>query len=147
MSKRNRPLTVVMVLTLLATLVLLTSRYKPSRAHLAAPQDGQVEVVQASAVATSTEPLRGTPPDLVSLDAVRKNERMRLNPNRLVILGPGTKDPVLQFAGGRTVEQMDKWMADLRGKVLIEGAGHWVQIERPAEVTEALIGFLKTVAG
>ena len=57
----------------------------------------------------------------------------------------GTKDPVLQFGGGRTVEQMDKWMVDLRGKVLIEGAGHWVQIERPAEVNQALIGFLKTV--
>ncbi|MGH9840009.1 MAG: alpha/beta fold hydrolase [Blastocatellia bacterium] len=58
----------------------------------------------------------------------------------------GTKDPVLQFGGGRGVEAMDKWMADLRGKVLIEGAGHWVQMERPAEVTEALLGFLKSVA-
>jgi pimeloyl-ACP methyl ester carboxylesterase len=58
----------------------------------------------------------------------------------------GTKDPVLKFAGGDTVQRMDKWMADLRGKVLIEGAGHWVQIERPAEVTEALLGFLKSVS-
>lgn len=58
----------------------------------------------------------------------------------------GTKDPVLKFAGGDTVQRMDKWMVDLRGKVLIEGAGHWVQIERPAEVTEALLGFLKSVA-
>jgi len=58
----------------------------------------------------------------------------------------GTKDPVLQFHGGRAITAMDKWMADLRGKVLIEGAGHWVQIERPAETTEALLGFLKTVA-
>jgi pimeloyl-ACP methyl ester carboxylesterase len=32
----------------------------------------------------------------------------------------------------------------LRGKVLIEGAGHWVPMERPAEVNEALLGFLKT---
>lgn len=58
----------------------------------------------------------------------------------------GTKDPLLKFAGGDTVQRMDKWMVDLRGKVLIEGAGHWVQIERPAEVTEALLGFLKSVA-
>ena len=35
----------------------------------------------------------------------------------------GTKDPVLQFHGGRALTGMDKWMADLRGKVLIEGAG------------------------
>lgn len=40
---------------------------------------------------------------------------------------------------------MDKWLTDLRGKVLIEGAGHWVQAERPAPVNEALIGFLKTM--
>ena len=58
----------------------------------------------------------------------------------------GTKDPVLKFGGGDTVQRMDKWMADLRGKVLIEDAGHWVQIERPAEVTEALLGFLKSVS-
>ena len=58
----------------------------------------------------------------------------------------GTKDPVLKFGGGDTVQRMDKWMADLRGKVLIEGAGHWVQIERPAEVTEALLGFLRSVS-
>jgi len=58
----------------------------------------------------------------------------------------GTKDPVLQFHGGRALSAMDKWMADLRGKVLIEGAGHWVQLERPAEVNEVLLGFLKSVA-
>lgn len=99
MSQRNRRLTVILALTLPAIFVL-TSGYKPSRAHLAMPQDEQVEVVQASAVATSTVPLRGTPPDAVSLDAVREKKRIRLNPNRLVILGPGTKDPVLQSTVG-----------------------------------------------
>ncbi len=58
----------------------------------------------------------------------------------------GTKDPVLQFHGGRALAGMDKWLVDLRGKVLIEGAGHWVPMERPAEVNEALLGFLKSVA-
>jgi pimeloyl-ACP methyl ester carboxylesterase len=29
---------------------------------------------------------------------------------------------------------------------LIEGAGHWVQMERPAETTAALLGFLNAVA-
>jgi pimeloyl-ACP methyl ester carboxylesterase len=57
----------------------------------------------------------------------------------------GTKDPVLQFHGGQSLAAMDKGMTDLRGKVLIEGAGHWVPMERPAEVNEALIGFLKSV--
>lgn len=58
----------------------------------------------------------------------------------------GTRDPVLQFSGGKGVALMDRYVADMRGKVLIEGAGHWVQLERPAEVTEALLGFLKSVA-
>jgi pimeloyl-ACP methyl ester carboxylesterase len=58
----------------------------------------------------------------------------------------GTKDPVLQFAGGRAVSMMDERVADMRGKVFIEGVGHWTPMERPAEATEALLGFLKTVA-
>ncbi|HKC88849.1 MAG TPA: alpha/beta hydrolase, partial [Blastocatellia bacterium] len=58
----------------------------------------------------------------------------------------GEKDPVLSFGGGGWVSQMDAWVTDLRGKVFIEGAGHWVQMERPAEVNEALLGFLRTVS-
>src|SRR5262249_37916223 len=46
----------------------------------------------------------------------------------------GSKDPVLRFAGGRALAQMDKWVTDMRGKVFIDGAGHWVQLERPEEV-------------
>jgi epoxide hydrolase A/B len=58
----------------------------------------------------------------------------------------GKKDPVLSFGGGGWVSQMDKWVTDMRGKVFIEGAGHWVQMERPAEVNEALLGFLRAVS-
>jgi pimeloyl-ACP methyl ester carboxylesterase len=58
----------------------------------------------------------------------------------------GTRDPVLKFSGGKLVELMDRYVADMRDKVMIEGAGHWVQLERPAEVTAALLGFLKSVA-
>src|SRR5499426_4006904 len=58
----------------------------------------------------------------------------------------GKKDPVLSFGGGGWVSQMDKWVTDMRGKVFIEGAGHWVQMERPAEVNDALLGFLKSVS-
>jgi pimeloyl-ACP methyl ester carboxylesterase len=58
----------------------------------------------------------------------------------------GKKDPVLSFGRGDWVSKMDNWVTDLRGKVLIEGAGHWVQMERPAEVNEALLGFLRTVS-
>ncbi len=57
----------------------------------------------------------------------------------------GKKDPVLQFGGGSWFAAMDKYLADPRGKVILDDAGHWVQIERPAEVTEALLGFLQSV--
>lgn len=57
----------------------------------------------------------------------------------------GKRDPVLQFGGGSWLAAMDKWVTDMRGKVLLDGAGHWVQIERPAEVTEALLGFLTSI--
>ena len=44
--------------------------------------------------------------------------------------------------GRKHLEQMDAHVPRLRGKVLIEGAGHWVQQERPAEVNAALLRFL-----
>ncbi len=31
----------------------------------------------------------------------------------------------------------------MRGKVIIDGAAHWVQVERPEAVNKALLGFLK----
>ena len=56
----------------------------------------------------------------------------------------GDRDPVLNFVPGiKLSDLMDRWYDDLRGKVLIEGAGHWVQQERPEETNQALIGFLK----
>jgi pimeloyl-ACP methyl ester carboxylesterase len=51
----------------------------------------------------------------------------------------GSRDPVKQFM---PPEAMDGWVTDLRGKVELEGAGHWVQQERPEEVNEALLSFL-----
>jgi pimeloyl-ACP methyl ester carboxylesterase len=58
----------------------------------------------------------------------------------------GKKDLVLSFAGGIWLKQMDQLVPNLRGKVLVEGAGHWVQQERPEPVNEALLGFLKSVS-
>jgi pimeloyl-ACP methyl ester carboxylesterase len=34
---------------------------------------------------------------------------------------------------------------DFRGTTLVAGAGHWVQQEAPAEVTEALGAFLDSI--
>lgn len=54
----------------------------------------------------------------------------------------GSRDPVRQFM---PAEIMDGWVTDLRESVVVEGAGHWVQQERPREVNEALLGFLADV--
>ena len=56
----------------------------------------------------------------------------------------GSLDPVLRFVPGvDMVELMRKQMSDLRLVELIEGAGHWVQQERPAEVNAAINQFLR----
>ncbi|HEV3229747.1 MAG TPA: alpha/beta hydrolase [Solirubrobacteraceae bacterium] len=54
----------------------------------------------------------------------------------------GSRDPVASFM---PAEAMDGWVTDLRAKVVIEGAGHWVQQQRPEEVNEALLTFLAEV--
>jgi pimeloyl-ACP methyl ester carboxylesterase len=42
---------------------------------------------------------------------------------------------------------MERVLPNLKRKLIIEGAGHWIQQERPAEVNAALIEFLKDVSG
>ena len=54
----------------------------------------------------------------------------------------GRRDPVLGWAG-RAVEALPRTVPNLRGTLLIETAGHWVQQEAAAEVNAALLGFLK----
>jgi len=55
----------------------------------------------------------------------------------------GSLDPVLRFIPGvDLIDTMRGRMGDLRLVRLIEGAGHWGQEERPAEVNAALTEFL-----
>jgi pimeloyl-ACP methyl ester carboxylesterase len=52
----------------------------------------------------------------------------------------GADDPVRRmWPSERQLEHLD----DLRGLVTIDGAGHWVQQERPDEVNAALLAFLR----
>lgn len=53
----------------------------------------------------------------------------------------GSNDPVKTFAPADAIKAM---VPNLRPAVEIPG-GHWIQQERPAEVNEALIGFLKSL--
>jgi len=58
----------------------------------------------------------------------------------------GSLDPVLRFVPGvDMIEAMRARVADLRLVRLIDGVGHWVQQERPAEVNAALATFLRTL--
>lgn len=56
----------------------------------------------------------------------------------------GERDPVRHYAGQHEAGLKD-WLTDLRGQVVVPGAGHWIQQERPAEVNAALLGFLAQV--
>ncbi|MGH9046291.1 MAG: alpha/beta fold hydrolase [Acidimicrobiales bacterium] len=55
----------------------------------------------------------------------------------------GTLDPVATFA---PADAGLAFLDDHRGTVPVEGAGHWVQQERPDEVNSALLGFLDDIA-
>jgi pimeloyl-ACP methyl ester carboxylesterase len=55
----------------------------------------------------------------------------------------GANDSVVTgLIGGKRVSEMDRVLPNLKRKLLIEGAGHWIQQERPDEVNAALISFL-----
>ena len=56
----------------------------------------------------------------------------------------GSRDGVLRFPAAKSqLEAYPKTLPGLRGNHILEGAGHWVQQERPAEVNKLLIDFLK----
>jgi epoxide hydrolase A/B len=53
----------------------------------------------------------------------------------------GSLDPVNIMMPG-AIEAMAEALPDFRGATVVDGAGHWVQQERPAETNAALIAFL-----
>lgn len=58
----------------------------------------------------------------------------------------GSRDPVRHFVPGHDAfERADLLLPDCRGKHIIDGAGHWVQQEAPAEVNAAVLEFLGTL--
>jgi pimeloyl-ACP methyl ester carboxylesterase len=55
----------------------------------------------------------------------------------------GTRDVVITGPmGQKALADLPANVPGLRGKVLLEGAGHWIQQERPQAANDALIGFL-----
>ena len=59
----------------------------------------------------------------------------------------GSKDAVITgLIGAKRVNELETVLPNLKGRLIIDGAGHWVQQERPDEVNAALIEFLKQYA-
>jgi len=57
----------------------------------------------------------------------------------------GSKDSVITgLIGAKRVADMAKVVPNLKQKLIIDGAGHWIQQECPDQVNAALIGFLKS---
>jgi len=56
----------------------------------------------------------------------------------------GALDPVNYMMPG-AVEEMAAALPDFRGATVIDGAGHWVQQERPTETNRALLAFLSSL--
>jgi pimeloyl-ACP methyl ester carboxylesterase len=56
----------------------------------------------------------------------------------------GSRDGVVTgLIGARQIAELDRVLTNLKAKIILDGAGHWVQQERPEEVNAALIDFLK----
>src|SRR6202790_4941374 len=56
----------------------------------------------------------------------------------------GSKDSVITGPiGAKRVTELERVLPDLKQKLIIDGAGHWIQQERAREVNAALIGFLR----
>jgi pimeloyl-ACP methyl ester carboxylesterase len=59
----------------------------------------------------------------------------------------GSKDSVITgLIGAKRVDDLERVLPNLKGKLILDGAGHWVQQERADEVNAALIAFLKSNA-
>ena len=54
----------------------------------------------------------------------------------------GERDPVLNWI---RPDAMVEWVPGLRESVIVPGAGHWIQQERPEEVNEILLRFLQSL--
>jgi pimeloyl-ACP methyl ester carboxylesterase len=58
----------------------------------------------------------------------------------------GDQDLVVRFRGmDQLLPNLAKFIPGLRASLMLPGCGHWTQQERPREVNDALIGFLKSL--
>jgi epoxide hydrolase A/B len=55
----------------------------------------------------------------------------------------GSHDSVItNLIGAKRINELERVLPNLKRKLIVDGAGHWIQQERPDEVNAALIAFL-----
>src|SRR3984957_4423088 len=60
------------------------------------------------------------------------------------LLVAGDRDIVLAFRGmDQVVANLSKYVPKLQKTLILPGCGHWTQQERPSEVNEAMLEFLR----
>ena len=58
----------------------------------------------------------------------------------------GDRDPVVKFPGmDRHIADLEKFVPQLRGTIMLPGCGHVIQEERAEEVNAAMIDFLRSL--
>jgi pimeloyl-ACP methyl ester carboxylesterase len=62
-------------------------------------------------------------------------------PNQPALFIAGDKDPVIEFYRP-AYETLENTLPNLRKKILLSGAGHWIQQERADEVNQLFVDFL-----
>jgi pimeloyl-ACP methyl ester carboxylesterase len=63
-------------------------------------------------------------------------------PQQPVLFVAGSNDPVIRM---QSPEPMRESVPNLKDIVIVEGPGHWIHLERPEPVNDAILGFLKDV--
>ncbi|MBB4853088.1 pimeloyl-ACP methyl ester carboxylesterase [Mycobacteroides chelonae] len=58
----------------------------------------------------------------------------------------GSGDPVLEMLGSDPMTVMSDLVPGLESAMIVEGAGHFVQMERPDAVNHAMVEFLNSLS-
>ena len=63
------------------------------------------------------------------------------------VVAVGDRDVVYHFPGGgpQMVDNLKRWVPNLKQGIVLEGCGHWTQQERPSAVNRLLLEFLASL--
>jgi pimeloyl-ACP methyl ester carboxylesterase len=57
----------------------------------------------------------------------------------------GLEDPVITGFGAGALQQLPTTVPGLRRTLVILGAGHWIQQQKPTEINAAVVEFLRSL--